>query len=144
MLTYPAKLEPAPGGGFVVTFRDVPEAITQGETESDAYEAAAEALALALEFYAERGSEFPSSSSAVQGEGEIMVTLPAHIAAKLELYRLMCETKTSRSELGRRLGVDERTVRRLLDHRQRSSLHEIERAFASLGKRLEIAIGDSA
>jgi antitoxin HicB len=35
MLDYPVILEEQPEGGFVVTFPDVPEAITQGEDEND-------------------------------------------------------------------------------------------------------------
>jgi antitoxin HicB len=31
MRAYPATLIPDPDGGFTVTFRDVPEAITEGE-----------------------------------------------------------------------------------------------------------------
>lgn len=38
------------GGGFVVTFRDIPEAITQGETVEEALQMAREALETAMEF----------------------------------------------------------------------------------------------
>jgi antitoxin HicB len=31
MHAYPAALSPNPDGGFTVTFRDVPEAITEGD-----------------------------------------------------------------------------------------------------------------
>ncbi|WP_222427196.1 type II toxin-antitoxin system HicB family antitoxin [Hyella patelloides] len=34
--TFPAILTPDNDGGFVVTFRDLPEAITQGDTEQQA------------------------------------------------------------------------------------------------------------
>ncbi len=33
---YPYELLPQPEGGFTVTFPDVPEAITQGESEAEA------------------------------------------------------------------------------------------------------------
>jgi len=36
MRAYPAKLSPDPDGGFTVTFRDVPEAITEGGQTADA------------------------------------------------------------------------------------------------------------
>ena len=49
-LTYPAKLTgDRKDGGFVVTFRDVPEAITQGDTLADALSEAEGALQAALE-----------------------------------------------------------------------------------------------
>jgi len=46
MLQYAAKLTPGlpEEGGYTVTFRDVPEAITEGETLEDALKYAAEAL----------------------------------------------------------------------------------------------------
>ncbi|WP_375706565.1 type II toxin-antitoxin system HicB family antitoxin, partial [Bartonella sp. AA33NXGY] len=45
--TYQAKLESDPDGGFIVTFPDVPEAITAGENRVEALENAVEALGLA-------------------------------------------------------------------------------------------------
>ena len=50
MLEYPARLKAAPEGGFVVTFRDIPEAITQGEDLDDALRHAQEALETAMQF----------------------------------------------------------------------------------------------
>ena len=41
---YPVTLTPDPDGGFVVTFPDWPEAITQGETRDQALEEAADCL----------------------------------------------------------------------------------------------------
>ena len=43
-LSYPVTLKREKGGGYVVTFKDVPEAITQGEDLDDALEQAADAL----------------------------------------------------------------------------------------------------
>ena len=44
MFDYPVVLEAQPEGGFVVTFPDVPEAITQGDDEDEALLYAADAL----------------------------------------------------------------------------------------------------
>jgi antitoxin HicB len=74
MKRYPARFECDVAGGYVVTFRDVPEAITQGESLDDAREMAADALRTALEFYAEDGRPVPAPS-AVQ-PGEELVALP--------------------------------------------------------------------
>lgn len=49
-MNYPVRLTPAEDGGFVVTFRDVPEAITQGDDEADAMAMAREALISAMDF----------------------------------------------------------------------------------------------
>ena len=37
---YPAKFTPAEEGGYIVTFRDIPEAITQGDDMTEAVEMA--------------------------------------------------------------------------------------------------------
>lgn len=57
MLLYPAVFNQ--GEHYItVTFPDVPEAITQGETQTEAFEMAQEVLGLALEDY----SEYPNPS----------------------------------------------------------------------------------
>ena len=48
MRAYPAALTPDPDGGFTVTFRDVPEAITEGDTWDEALLRAEDALESAL------------------------------------------------------------------------------------------------
>lgn len=67
-MRYPARFEPAAEGGFVVTFRDIPEAITQGETEAEALEMAQDALATALELYVEANRPLPAPSAPLDGE----------------------------------------------------------------------------
>ena len=49
----PVLIKPADERGFVVTFRDIPEAITQGDTQEEAQAIAADAFVTALEFYFE-------------------------------------------------------------------------------------------
>lgn len=73
VIAYPARFEPAPEGGYVVTFRDIPEAITQGDTEAEAQEMAKDALICACEIYAETGRSLPPSSTAMPGERLIFV-----------------------------------------------------------------------
>lgn len=143
MVAYAAALTPDGGdGGVVVTFRDVPEAITQGDNPEEALNNAADALAVALEFYAEDGRPIPEDSELRPGEH--LITLSALVVAKLELYRRMRETGTTRVALAEMLGIDERAVRRLLAYRHRSHIGQIEAALAKLGKRLEIRVADAA
>lgn len=62
MFDYPGVLEAPPEGGFVVTFPDVPEAITQGEDIEEALLYAIAALELALSFYVDAGKPLPIPS----------------------------------------------------------------------------------
>ena len=54
--------------GFVVTFRDVPEANTQADNFVKAVEMAQDALRTAMEFYDEDGKPRPTPSEPQQGD----------------------------------------------------------------------------
>jgi len=78
MLVYPVKLSKV-GAGYVVTFRDIPEALTEGRTKAEALEMAADALATAMDFYFEDRRQVPPPSRAKKGE--VPVALPASLSA---------------------------------------------------------------
>lgn len=68
-LSYPVTLMPdEDDGGFVVTFADIPEAITQGATVPEALAAARDALASAMDFYIEAGRTLPTPSQPAPGQ----------------------------------------------------------------------------
>src|SRR5262249_39836491 len=100
MRAYPATLTPDPDGGFTVTFRDVPEAITEGDTRDEALLRAEDALESALAMYIAAKEPLPASSE--PGVGERMVALSALGMAKTALYDAMREQGVGRAELARR------------------------------------------
>jgi antitoxin HicB len=139
---YPVTLTPdETDGGFVVTFQDVPEAITQGETVADALMEAADALEEAIAGRIRRGDPIPEASPAADRP---RVPVPAQTAAKAALFLALKETGISKSELAARLECDEKEVRRLLDPRHPSKLPRIQKALAVLGKGLSIRLVDEA
>lgn len=137
---YPAEmLEEA--DGVTVTFPDVPEAITCGETCAEALERAHDALVSGLSFYVEDGRPLPQASAAA---GRTMVSVTMLEAAKLALHDAMLASKVSNVELGRRIGMDEKAVRRVRDPLHRSHVSQVETALRALGKRIEINVQDAA
>jgi antitoxin HicB len=132
---YPYVAAPQPEGGWTVTFPDVPEAITQGDTEQEVATAAEEALVAALSFYTDEGRPLPRCSAA---DGRPVAAVPGLVAAKLALHDAMLAAGITNVELGRRLGVSEKAVRRLRDPLYRSHLGGIEAALRALGQRLEV------
>lgn len=72
MIQYPATLV-RDDDYILVTFKDVPEAITFGETEKDALEKAVEALETALSFYVDANKDFPRPSIMTSGEKMVCV-----------------------------------------------------------------------
>jgi antitoxin HicB len=129
-------------GGFVVTFPDVPEAITQGDTMEEALAMASEALELALTFYTEKGADIPNPG--MPRRGMRMVRVPALSDAKLRLYSALRAAGLKKVELARRLKISPSQVDRLLDITHHSKLDQIEAAFAAIGKRLAIQVLDAA
>jgi antitoxin HicB len=123
--------------GVTVTFPDVPEAITCGATRSEALARAEDALVTALSFYTDAARALPAPSIA---HDRAVVTVPPLVAAKLALHDAMLAAGLSNVELGRRLGLDEKAVRRLRDPLHRSHIGQIETALRLLGKRLEISV----
>jgi antitoxin HicB len=134
---YPFELLPQPEGGFTITFPDVPEAITQGESEEDAATAAEDALVTALSFYTDGSERLPRPSPA---QGRPLAYLPPLVAAKLALHDAMLTAGISNVALARQLGTDEKTVRRLRDPLHQSRINQVDAALRALGKRIGIVI----
>jgi antitoxin HicB len=135
---FPVTLTPQPEGGFVVTFPDVPEAITQGEDEDESLLYAVDALETALSFYVDQRAHLPLPSA--PKPGQITVRPSALECAKLGVYRAMTEQGVRKAELARRLGWHLPQVDRLFDLRHASRLDQIESAARALGRHIEIRV----
>jgi antitoxin HicB len=80
-MRYPVTLTAADEGGFVVTFRDIPEAITQGDNEAEALSMATDALITAMVFYFEGKRTVPAPSDPQAGEH--LVELPPSLVSNI-------------------------------------------------------------
>lgn len=137
MRGYPAKFQPAKEGGFTVTFRNVPEAITEGDTMDEAQVAAVDALESALSFYI--GDRRPLPAPSAPKRGERMVELSALGMAKTALHEAMLAEKISRAELARRLSCHLEQVARLLDLTHASKFEQLERALAAVNRKMVVS-----
>ncbi|GFO55810.1 hypothetical protein GMSM_28170 [Geomonas sp. Red276] len=138
-MIYPIKLtDDALDGGFTVTCRDFPEAISQGDTLTDCLVEAADCLEEAIASRIKRGAEISEPSAPL--EGEQLVAVPLSMSLKAALYQAMKEDGISKSELARRLECDEKDIRRMLDPRHPTKGPAIEKALALLGRHVVIGI----
>lgn len=137
---YRATFAPEEDGGFLVTFADVPEAITQGDDIDDAMSSASEALGLALRGLAKLGREIPEPRT-VEG---VPVAVDPEIALKLAVISAFRASKISKSELGRRLGKDEAEARRILDPDHPTKLRQLRDTLLVLGKEIVVTVRDAA
>ncbi len=137
--TYAVKLTAEKGtGGYVVTCRDLPEAITQGETVDDALAEAADALEEAIAGRIDDGEVIPAPSRAKRGER--IVSVPPSMALKAAVYLAVQQAGISNSELARRMKLDEKEARRILDPHHPTKLPRIEEALSVLGRHVELVL----
>jgi antitoxin HicB len=76
MPIYPLSITPDDNGTFLVTFRDVPEAITVAETRDDAVGVGKQALESALAIYAEQHRPVPAPSTPQSDEICVEICIP--------------------------------------------------------------------
>jgi antitoxin HicB len=138
---FPARIR-RDGEAYGVRFRDLPECLTFGVDRRAAVAAASDALAEAIAGRISGDIGLPEPSTLRRGE--IIVELSASMAAKAALYLALENAKISKAELARRLGVDEREVRRMLDPRHGTRLATLDAALGVLGKRLTLDLRDAA
>jgi antitoxin HicB len=139
-MRYAVTLVPDDNGTFLVTVPDLPDAVTFGEDREDALARAVDAIETALmgAMAAREDIRAPKSSGAES------VALPALASAKVALYQAMREEGVGKTALAKRLDVALPQIDRLLDLRHSSRLDAIERAFAALGREMEIVVKAAA
>jgi antitoxin HicB len=137
MFRYPVTLE-KDGRNFLVTFKDVPEAITFGKNEKEAMEKAVDALETGLSFYVDARKALPIPSKLKRGQKTIS---PSPLeSAKLGVYQVMMAQGVRKAELARRLGWHMPQVDRLFDLKHASKLNQIEAAARVLGCHIEVSV----
>ncbi len=137
MVSYPARLR-RDGKGFMVSFPDIPEALTSGASREEALDVAFDALTTAMDFYFEDRRPVPAPSQ--PRRGQILIDLPASVSAKVLLLNEMLRQKVKPAELARRMNVRPQEVNRITTLRHPTKIDTISQALAVMGKRLELSV----
>lgn len=137
-MKFPALFDPAPEGGFTVTFRDVPEAITEGDTLEEAEAMALDALITAMEFYFEGGRPVPAPSKAKAGER--VVALPASVVAKVHLLNARLASKMKSVDVARAMGIKPQELARVYDLKHSTKIDTVAAALKALGFDLKLEV----
>ncbi|HTZ00697.1 MAG TPA: type II toxin-antitoxin system HicB family antitoxin [Xanthobacteraceae bacterium] len=133
---YRYKLERQKNGWWLVRFPGIPEALTEGETETEARRNAVDCVIAALEGYLKAGRPLPRHGAGRSGLHRAV--LPSLVTAKLAVYETMRSRGWSKLRLAKELGMPENSVRRLLDLRHSSHLWVIDEALAKMNSELAI------
>ncbi|MCI5148000.1 MAG: type II toxin-antitoxin system HicB family antitoxin [Candidatus Electrothrix sp. MAN1_4] len=97
-IEYPAQIIKEEDGIFFVSFPDIEEAITQGDTLEEALFNASEVLTLTLEYRLDEGLELPDPSTIT---GEDMYLIPPDVKVQAALLIRKAREDKSLADLAR-------------------------------------------
>jgi antitoxin HicB len=137
MLSYPARLK-RDGAGFMVSFPDIPEALTGARSREEALSMAADALTTAMDFYFEDRRPVPAPSAPKRGQ--VVIDLPPSVGAKVLLLNEMLAQGKRPIDLARLMDVRPQEVNRLTTLRHPTKIDTVADALKALGKRLELSL----
>jgi antitoxin HicB len=138
---YPYTVHQSDDGAWQVRFPDVPEALTEGDTEAEAHALAEDVLLAVLGGIAKLRRDIPTPSDA---PGRSVVIVPMLHSAKLALYQTMREQGFNNVTLARKLGLQESEVRRMLDLDHQTKIGTLENALWHLGKQIASEVRQAA
>ena len=122
--TYPARLRQYGDDEVVVSFRDLPECLTSGSDENEALLEARDALEEAVAGRIRRDEHLPSPS--LREANEQYVAVPVDMAAKAAFVLAFRASGLTCGALADRLGIDERSVHKMLNPRHATSASRID------------------
>jgi antitoxin HicB len=126
-------IEPQPEGGFTVTFPDLPDAITEGDTEEEALYNAAEVLTLTLDGRLEEGGTIPEPAYL---EG---VQIYPHPLCQAAVLVRKCRMDRPLSDIARVLQTSWAAAQRLENPHHATNIRQLDKVASVFGKRLVIS-----
>ncbi len=133
---FPAKMELDESGMYFVRFLDLEEAVTEGETLEEALFNAREVLTLTLEARMDEGMDIPFPSE-IADEKIHLIAPAARVQAAFLVHH--CRGDKSLADLARALETSWPAVKRLENPHHSPTLKILEKAAASLGKKLVLS-----
>jgi len=135
-LTYGAQIKPD-GEGFLVTFRDIENAFTEGATYEEAIFNAQEVLDLMLLDRLEKDDEIPLPSFLRQDEVAISASPEVTAPALLHLIRTI--NHRSMADVARTMGVSYQSYQRM-ESGKNLTMKSLKKAALALGCTVEIGL----
>jgi len=134
-MKYPVSIEKN-GDGYLVTFPDIPEALTEAVTYNEAKEMALDALITAFDFYFEDKRPIPMPS---QVDSDC-VNIPPSVSAKIFLLNELLKSGITYAELARRIEAKPQSIHRLIDLHHATKIDAIDQALRAIGRELQVSV----
>ena len=130
---YPYTVEQSEDGPWQVRFPDVPEALTEGTTEAEAHELAADALVSALGGLEKLRRDIPAPSKPRHRD---VVVVPGTAVGEAGAVPGHARARSEQRHAMKKLGKAENEVRRMLDLDHQTKIGALESALQQLGKQI--------
>ena len=135
-LSYGARIEPD-GKGYLVTFRDIDNAFTYGETIDEAIFNAQEVLDLMLLDRLEKDEEIPAPSKLKNGE--IVIAASPEVVAPALLHIMRTLNARTMADVARTMGVSYQSYQRI-ESGKNLTMKSLKKAALALGSIVEIRL----
>ena len=136
--SFPAHVEPNGVGGYIASFPDIPEALTEASTIEELKSYALDALITAIDFYIEDRRKVPAPSD--PEDGDLVIDLPHSVIAKVLLLNAMVDANVRPVDLAKKLGMTRQEVSRITDLHHKTKIDTIAQALYALGKKLTLSV----
>lgn len=123
-------------GSYLVSFKDVPEAITVVYDEKEIEQRALEALVLAFDFYIEDNREIPQYT----GQSNSVIYLPTATALKVLLHNEFVKSNLKKADIAKKANVAPSNLERVFNFHYKSKIEAIEKVLNCLGRRVDVAL----
>lgn len=134
-MKYPVTIK-KDGNSYSVSFPDIPEALSCGDSYEEALTEAADALMTAFEFYFEDERTVPLPSK-VTGE---FINVPLSIWSKVLLLNTMLEEHVSQADLAKRIGKKKQEMQRIINLGHNTKIDTLVSALEALGKKINFSV----
>ena len=135
-LVYPAKIIPDENG-FIVTFRDLINVFTEGDTYEEALFNAQEVLDILLQDMAQDEINIPSPS--LCEKDEVPVTVSPEVAVPVLLHKLRIARHFTMADVARAMGVSYQNYQQI-ESGKNITLRSLKKAASALGAIVEIKL----
>ncbi|MDH5300122.1 MAG: type II toxin-antitoxin system HicB family antitoxin [Gammaproteobacteria bacterium] len=137
-LAYPADVSVDEEGFYLIKFSGVHGAATDGETMEEAIDNAYECIAEAIASVMAEKEPLPLPQK--PKEGQIVIPLPSDLALKASFYFLAKQSGEPNTALAKKLGMDEKEVRRMMDPYYGTKTPKLWEAIKKLGGEITVCL----
>lgn len=123
--------------GYMVSFPDIPEALTCGESYDSALSEAKNALVTAFEFYFEDQRPIPLPSTIKNCD---VIDVPLSVWVKVLVLNTMLHERITQTELAKRMGSRKQEIQRVINLDHNTKIDTLNLAMKVMGKKLSISI----